>query len=68
MTDAEFANRLSEILFGYREASMTDMLSRARYLARLEDAVTLRGNKQEIVTAYDTFMARLEELTYDPSL
>lgn len=64
MTADEFECRLAECLFGCREeGSREEILGRVRELVDLERAVTLKGNKKEIVRAFDEFIDRLEDLS-----
>lgn len=63
MTDAQFENRLSELLWGHREASREEIIARVDYLVDLEKTVALKGNKLEITRAFQEFMNKLEELS-----
>jgi len=62
MDSAEFANQLSEQLFGYREASEQDMLDRVEYLIELERKNTLSQSAHRFVERLDELHELAEEI------
>ena len=51
----DFANKMSSILFGYREASEQEMLDRAEFLVDLE-------NKLQVSEKIDLIIEKIREL------
>lgn len=62
---AEFANQMSEVLFGYRECLEEDMLNRARALIDLEKTVKQRKKLRKIKHVLSTCLEKLNELGVD---
>ena len=59
---AEFANEMSEILTGCREAREDDMLERARELVELERVTRLSNAAKLLAVKLDDLLSTIDEI------
>ena len=58
----EFANQMSEILCGYREGKIEDMLNRAKALVELEKTGRIGDGHKEIEEAAQQLLDTIEDV------